>query len=189
MPDYKKSKIYKIVCNVSGDIYVGSTTLTLMHRLSLHKNKSNTSSCKIIKNGDYVIKLIEDYPCKTKDDLCKREQYYIDSLECVNQKRSYVTEEQKLETNHKKSQKYRDNHKEFISERNKVHYDNFTDDYKKERNSKKLKSYHINKEQISARRKEKYEASKIKCDNCNKLIGGTPGIIKRHKQSPNCINF
>ncbi len=35
--DYKNSKIYRIVCNETGETYIGSTTQTLTKRLSKHK--------------------------------------------------------------------------------------------------------------------------------------------------------
>jgi len=37
MIDYTKSKIYKIICNNSGLIYIGSTTCLLSKRLQEHK--------------------------------------------------------------------------------------------------------------------------------------------------------
>ena len=37
--DYSKGKVYKIVCNITGLIYVGSTTKEyLCQRLTAHKN-------------------------------------------------------------------------------------------------------------------------------------------------------
>ena len=37
MVNYEKGKIYKIVCNTTGEIYIGSTTKqTLAQRLSQH---------------------------------------------------------------------------------------------------------------------------------------------------------
>ena len=36
MPDYKKGQIYRIVCNITGKIYVGSTTQSLSCRLAAH---------------------------------------------------------------------------------------------------------------------------------------------------------
>ena len=36
--DYSKGKVYKIVCNITGKIYVGSTTKEyLSQRLTLHR--------------------------------------------------------------------------------------------------------------------------------------------------------
>ena len=95
MPDYGKGKIYKIVCNTSGKVYVGSTTKDrLCQRLAKHVDhykqwkagKGNkTSSFDIIENGNYEIILLEDHPCSSKDQLHARERHFIESLECVNE--------------------------------------------------------------------------------------------------------
>eukprot|EP01041_Mallomonas_annulata_P014107 gene14107-30022_t len=67
MPDYSLGKIYKIVCNVTGEIYVGSTTeKTLARRLTSHvtafkrfndgKKTSHTASFYIIERSPEEIK-------------------------------------------------------------------------------------------------------------------------------------
>ena len=64
MPDYSKSKIYKIICNITGLVYIGSTCQTLTQRLQdhlrcyrrvLNKKCHYVSSFKIIENGNYDI--------------------------------------------------------------------------------------------------------------------------------------
>ena len=73
-----KYKIYKLIDNTNGDIYIGMTT-NLRRRLSQHKNKYNDClSRKIIANGDYRIELIEETDDKT------RERYWIENTECIN---------------------------------------------------------------------------------------------------------
>ena len=75
-------KIYKIIDNTNGNIYIGKTEQTLKQRLTKHKHDfkigKNCSSRQIIKNGDYKIELIEE----THDET--RERYWILSNECVN---------------------------------------------------------------------------------------------------------
>ena len=87
MVNYGNSKIYKIVNNVDDKIYVGSTCSALSKRKGQHKanlNKyPNMSSYKHFNevgwdNVDIV--LIETYICDTKDELHKRERYWIDEL-------------------------------------------------------------------------------------------------------------
>jgi len=90
MVNYLNAKIYRIVCNESGRQYIGSTTIKLSTRLSQHKKlfksgKSGTSK-EVLKNGDYNIILLEDYPCDRKEQLLQRERYYIETMECVNKK-------------------------------------------------------------------------------------------------------
>ena len=95
MPDYQLGKIYKIVDNTNGNIYVGSTCEpTLARRLSKHVSDykcwkkgikpSKSTSVNIIANGNYDILLIEEYPCETKDQLHAKEGFYIKQLECIN---------------------------------------------------------------------------------------------------------
>ena len=71
-------KIYKIIDNTNGDVYVGKTINTLKERLRKHKYHKNCSSREIIKNGDYRIELIEE----TDDE--SRERYWIENTECIN---------------------------------------------------------------------------------------------------------
>jgi hypothetical protein len=94
MPDYSKGKIYKIVCNETGMIYVGSTVKKLKDRLRCHKNNYNhwldgktdfqCSSSAIIQFNNYYIELIEDYPCESKLELEMREGYWQKQIDCVN---------------------------------------------------------------------------------------------------------
>ncbi len=94
MPNYKDGKIYKIVNNENGDVYIGSTTEpTLTKRLTEHvakykmylNGKTNyVTSFKIIESGNYDIQLIELYPCKNKKELHAREGYWIKLLDCIN---------------------------------------------------------------------------------------------------------
>lgn len=84
MPDYQKGKIYKILCNITGLTYYGSTTQALSVRMGGHRIKFNCSSKHIILGGDYDYSLVEDCPCENKEQLHRRERYYIENNECVN---------------------------------------------------------------------------------------------------------
>ena len=95
MSKYQRGKIYKIVDNTNDNIYIGSTCEpTLARRLAKHisiyrahlkqTQKSYVRSIDIIKNGNYNIVLLENYPCETKDELLARERHYIEALVCVN---------------------------------------------------------------------------------------------------------
>tara|TARA_R110002012_G_scaffold289624_1_gene482764 strand:+ start:54 stop:506 length:453 start_codon:yes stop_codon:yes gene_type:complete len=83
MVNYGKGKIYKIVDNTNNNVYFGSTTQTLKKRLKQHKSL-DCCSREIIKNGDYDIFLVEDYPCNSKKELLSREGYYMKNNECIN---------------------------------------------------------------------------------------------------------
>ena len=94
MIDYQQGKIYKIECNVTGKVYIGSTCEPILaRRLAGHiKNykrylngKSNyVSSFDVLQNGNYDIVLIESYPCNSKDELHARERYHTNNIDCVN---------------------------------------------------------------------------------------------------------
>jgi hypothetical protein len=93
--DYSKGKIYKIVCNKTGLVYIGSTYRSLEQRLKgheynmerfIHTKKYNPDKLKkvcfctsffILLNKDYKIELIENYPCKSKLELETKECDYM----------------------------------------------------------------------------------------------------------------
>ena len=85
MPNYQNGKIYKLICNTTNKVYIGSTTTTLKQRLRKHHTPSNnTMSKQIIEGCNYEIILLENYPCNSKLELLKREGYFIDNNECIN---------------------------------------------------------------------------------------------------------
>ena len=97
---YSRGKIYKIVDNTNGNIYVGSTCeASLCRRIQKHKGaykswlkgnrQGKVRSFEILKNNDYKIILLENCPCETKDQLLAREQHWIDSLVCINKNNAY----------------------------------------------------------------------------------------------------
>lgn len=160
---YKNGKIYKIVCNVTGKIYIGSTCLpTLAKRLAYHRKGYKqyleqkypyVSSFEILENNNYSIILLEEYPCETKDQLLARERYYIDNNVCVNKfipgrtKKQYYQEnrEQALkqkkvyyEENKEKIKEYRKNNRDKIAEQRKQ--------YNKKNKEKRKQYYENNKE-------------------------------------------
>jgi hypothetical protein len=182
MVNYQQGKIYKIIDNVNGNIYIGSTCKkTLAERLSQHKSRfklyleksleGKYGSFDIIKNGDYKIILIEEYPCNTKDQLTAREQYWIENTECVNKKRAFITSEQQI--NHNKNYKkiYYEHNKEQILEYQKQYREENNEqilDYQKqyrEENNEKILGYQKkyrdnNKEQILDYQKQYREHNK-----------------------------
>ena len=89
MPNYKNGKIYKLISDETKEVYIGSTTKKyLCQRMASHRThykiwqeKGNVvpvTAFKILKFKDCKIVLIEDYPCKTKDELLSRERYWIE---------------------------------------------------------------------------------------------------------------
>ena len=103
--DYSQGKIYKIVCNKTGLVYIGSTYRSLEERLKEHissckkflDKKTNTliSSIYVIYYNNYSMELIEYFPCLNRKQLEEREFYYISNSECVNSMR-YMHDKNKI---------------------------------------------------------------------------------------------
>lgn len=89
---YQRGKIYKLTCEEEPyKMYIGSTCEpTLARRFAGHKSnyrnyskggKSKyTTSFEIVRYASATITLIESFPCNSKDELLKRERYWIQSF-------------------------------------------------------------------------------------------------------------
>ena len=94
MTDYQQGKIYLIHCSTLDLNYIGSTTETLHRRLGKHKSAYNcyinatsdsySTSFDVLESKTYTISVLEAYPCNSKRELEERERYFIESMECVN---------------------------------------------------------------------------------------------------------
>jgi hypothetical protein len=161
MVNYQEGKIYKIVCNITGKIYVGSTCKSrLCQRLSEHVQSYkrfiegrdvNVRSSEIIANDDYDIILLENCPCDNKDELRQRERYFIELLDCVNKnipnrtKKEY--RQQFKEKEKAKGKEYREKHPEKVKVWKKAYYAT----HKKQDNERCLKYRETHKEEIKAK--------------------------------------
>jgi len=145
MPDYSKGKIYKVINTQNEIIYIGSTIQQLSCRFCRHTHKGG---------GNKII-LIENCPCSCKEELVKREQFYIDQYNNLyNKFRAFNSQEYNKE--YKK--KYRINNKEKIKEKDKEYYKN---------NKEKIKDYNKiyrinNQEKEKEKKKIYYEKNKEK---------------------------
>ena len=85
---YERGKIYKLVNDEFPDlVYYGSTIMKLNKRLSDHKyvSKTKNNSSKILfSKGECKIILVENYPCKSKLELLKKERINIETNKCIN---------------------------------------------------------------------------------------------------------
>ena len=123
MVDYSNGKIYRIVCNNTGKVYIGSTTQSLSKRLVAHRldykkytnGKGNfITSFEIIKNNDYSIILIENVACNNREELLKKERYYIENTDCVNKLVPLRTAKEYRDNNKEKLKQYSINNSEKI---------------------------------------------------------------------------
>jgi hypothetical protein len=129
MVNYGNGKIYKIVSDQTDKIYIGSTTKTYLsqrmdyHRSDYKKWKNGkhhyVTSFDIVKYDDAEIVLIENFPCKTKDELHQKERQIIEQNKnvCVNKNNPIGTladlRQQQREWNYRNIEKikkyYKDN--------------------------------------------------------------------------------
>jgi hypothetical protein len=194
--DYSKGKIYKIECNITGEVYIGSTTEpTLAKRLSGHKihfrkwkkgtTKYKVYSFQILERENYSIYLIENYSCKSKDELFSREGHFIKEYKncgnCVN----------KQITGRSLKEYYQDN-KEIIAEKDKIYKQKNAERYKKHNKEK----YEKNKEEVLEQQKIYYEENKERISLKGKSISTCEcgctlrtDDIKRHLESKRHIDL
>ena len=174
---YKNGKIYKIIDNTNNNIYIGSTIKKyLCDRLSGHRQsykrflKDNNKKCycssfEILKNEEYQIILIENYPCNNRDELHSRERYYIELLNCVNINIPNRTIKEWYEINKERIKEYKENwrneNKDKIGIKNKEYQEK-------------------NKELIKIKHREK-----MICNICNIEI--CKNHKSRHQKSKICI--
>lgn len=99
MNKYENGKIYKIVCNITNEIYIGSTVEILEERLRKHilPGKNRCMSRNILDRGDYEIILIKNYPCNSKEELLWEERRQLENNICVNKRLPIMTKEEKKE--------------------------------------------------------------------------------------------
>lgn len=124
--------IYCLRSHKTPNIYIGSTTQPLSHRIRDHRklykkyinnNFHYLTSFEIMKYDDVYIELIENVIYNTKQELEKKEGEYIRKMSCVNKyiagrsKQDYY-EEHKEEIKEKRQNYYNDN-KEEISNKKK----------------------------------------------------------------------
>ena len=122
MPDFSKAKIYKLVSNISSDVYIGSCLVELSKRFSVHKGPSNTciSKSMFIDGATITIVLIEDCPCENKNQMKARELHYITTLQCININKPFITDVNVVNGDYKEWRKqYQLEHKEDIKQYNK----------------------------------------------------------------------
>lgn len=91
------AKIYKLSSLVNDKVYIGSTCNPLNVRMAQHilshwafksgNNSTRVSSFDIIDTEEYKIELLEE--CSIEERFI-REQYYIDTIKCINKNSAYT---------------------------------------------------------------------------------------------------
>jgi len=166
MTDYRKGKIYKIECQETNRIYIGSTCQpTVAGRLRGHvqclrdyKNgyHSYVSSFSILETGNYKCLLVCNYPCNTKDELTAKEGEYIrqykndDMYECVNKRLPNPTEKEIME----RKKQWRKDNKEIIKEKDRERNKKYYQDNKEKVTQTHAQYRTDNKEKIAEYKKQ-----------------------------------
>lgn len=162
---YEFGKIYKLQC-IDGHFYIGSTINKLNVRFYHHKTASrnkNTplySHVQIIGWNNVRIELVEEFPCKNRTELRKRENEIIETEKenplCLNKNKAIIEEKDK--------ETYMKNYRIDYDAQNKEHIRAQKKEYKsKNKEHIRLKAqeyYQKNKERILLQQKEYYAKKK-----------------------------
>jgi len=194
MEKYENGKIYSIRSFQTDKFYIGSTCNLLNVRLGQHKTQYKNyllnkdkynyiSSFEIIKYDDCYIELLENYNCKDRNELNKREgeliRQHINNI--VNKKIEGST---RKETN----TRYYNSHLNEIKEQQKEYKINNSDKIKE--NAKQYKILNKDKLNDYQRIYKLNNLDKLK-ENHNCECGGKYQTrhITYHKKTKNHINF
>ena len=212
MVNYRQGKIYRLVSDLSGLQYIGSKCDTLSRRMSghrshykdfLYKNGQFTTSFQVLENADATIVLIENFPCDSKEELHRRERFYIETTECVNKmiptrtlREYYVDNKDRILERCKRysllnpgvKKKYAENNRDIISEKHKRYYkDNRESILTRVSNLRKANSEAINERKRKYYNDNKeYYHTKIEC-GCGSTISRSGK--SQHEKSIKHQNF
>jgi len=173
MVNYQNSKIYIIKTDINNLVYIGATTeLYLSTRFQKHKSQKCSINNYInnplnnTKWEDWYIELYENYPCKDKNELNKKEGEIQklfkndNSYILINKK---ITNKSKTETN----KEWREKNKELLKQYSKEH---------KDKNVERCNNYyHKNQKKILEQKSEK-----VVCE-CGFI--GVRGNSTQHKKT------
>jgi hypothetical protein len=187
--NYEESKIYKIKSLLDeSQFYVGSTTSTLEKRLYQHKsnginNINRNVHIYFINNGwnNANIELIENYPCKNKDELLFRETYWINELKpTLNMVKARLSKEEKEHNKKEYNKKYCEKNKEIIKERQKQYYNNNQEKIQEYRDGRKDIRKEYDRE-YTIKNKERKANYKLQYNNENR-----DNILEKKKEKILC---
>ena len=177
MIDYKNGKIYRLVCNTTSDQYIGSTTQSLSQRLGSHqaqykqflkgKITKQISSYSILSNNNFEIILLEEFACENKNQLERRERYFIETMKCVNKYKPSRTKEelqkymQTYQQVHKEElQKYHQMYQQVHKEKIQKYQQTYNEEHKEELQKNTQTYRQVHKEEIQKYRQEHKEEMK-----------------------------
>jgi len=166
-------KVYKIVCNITKEVYIGSTGTKMSDRMTAHRSDARRAvygGCKsmdIINRGNYDVVILEEFPYQDDTHKRWRERHYYDTIENVNKCPPIRTEEEKRQLNiercRARGQKKRQDPEHVKREKER------TAKYREENVeylAEQAKNYRINNaEQVRVTKANHYQANKEKVKN------------------------
>jgi len=109
--------VYIIECNITGEVYIGSTMISLEQRYKQHRYRYECSSRSIIERGNHMVRALEVVDTEDKTQLRIREQYWLNQYESVNQKKAYATSEERIEMMRGCQRNYLKNNREKLAKK------------------------------------------------------------------------
>jgi hypothetical protein len=169
-PDYSNAKIYKIVSDKTDKVYIGSSVKPLNQRFNAHTYEYRqwndgkhhyVTSFEILQYDDARIELIEEYECKTEEDLRIREGQIIKEYE--NRVNKMIAGRTNLQWREENKERLAQQRKEY-AEANREHMIQKRKEYyqkNKERLLERGKEWAKNNaDKVKQKNKEKYERNK-----------------------------
>ena len=168
--DYSKGIIYTIRTN--DGLYVGSTVdfkdRKRSHKCCIYNENRHEHNYKLYKNirandGEYCIEMYKPFPCNSKRELEQEEDKVMLEMNAnLNERRAYISEEEKRKISNEKAKIYYQQNKDEISLKDKLYHQKNREEILKKmklykvNNKEKLKLYYEkNKDKANARQREK----------------------------------
>ena len=159
---YENGKIYAVRNDLTNDVYIGSTVMSLSRRMVQHRSDAKkrpdimplTKKISEIGIDHFYIELVEDYPCKNKEHLNKREGELIRELATINKRVEQRTPTEIAE--HRRE--YRAKHHEHILEWRREWRENNREKLREQGRAQ----YNKDKDKIQERSKA-WKSTKIEC--------------------------
>lgn len=180
-------RIYIIRSPNTEMVYVGSTTLSLKERFVIHisgwRYNQHCSSHLVLDEGEAYIELIEEVEVESERELAMLEQQWIDNTpNTVNKKRAYRSYEERLQQHRTRNRKYREEHREKVSELRKKY---------QEEHRKEIAEYNRKYREGHREERNKKQREQVLCEVCGCYV--TKGSKSKHmstaKHARNLENY
>lgn len=211
MVNYGNGKIYELYDkNTNEMIYIGSTTQPLYKRLGEHKKdckKFDSNIYRYIRENDidFGIRLLENFACENKDELCKKEgeiqrihkdrikntniagrtgkEYYQENIDKIKEYDKKYKQENPDKIKEGSKNYYQENI-DRIKENKKKYYQENVDKIKENKN--KYYQDNIDKIKENMKKYRQENSQKVVCPICNKEM--RKDSINRHTKSIHADN-